>query len=374
MTLRSFIWAPMTEYGEAVAQLPEEVADIPVADFCHGPALSPTPRDDWGYDAYGFLTDGRQLRSGAPQFVRLENVSVLRSSLGGKRYHVVLREGVCAVDSHHDGAWYGKLIGETFELGTALGPVEVNLMEDVPIGATVEAPHVLISHQGQDTYAHTIFETLSKWWPAPDGFAAALPQHPGIPLVWERATEAQRAFATLFHARERLVEMPARRTLYKTLYVPSARSRFSVSRGQAVSLREALRNDIAPAPGVRRLYVSRADAGHRRVANEAELLRALQPLGFEAVTLGGRSVAEQIALFKGAETVVLPHGSACANMIFSDRLTLLELMPESYQQPMWHYWAKWLGFRYGKIVCPEIGAAKDVVVPVDVVLDALRTL
>lgn len=372
MTLRSFVWAPMSEFGAVIAQHPEECVDIPAADFSHGPVEPLGPIGGWRFDAFGFLTNNRQLRSGGAQFVQLENVSVLRSSLGGKRYHVVLREGVCAIDSHHDGVWYGTLIGETFALSSALGPVTVNLMEDVPVEATVEAPHVLISHQGQDTYAHMIFETLSKWWPAPDGFGAALP-HPEIPLIWERATPAQREVAALFHARERFVDMPARRTRYKTLYVPTARARFAVSREQAQWVRRAVRNDIAPA-GVRRLYVSRADAAHRRVANEAELLAALTPLGFEVVTLGDKPVREQIALFKGAETIVLPHGSASANMVFADDLTLIELMPQSYQQPMWQYWAKWLGFRYGKIVGPDQGATKDFTVPVDAVLQALREL
>ena len=67
----------------------------------------------------------------------------------------------------------------------------------------------------------------------------------------------------------------------------------------------------------RRLYVSRKDASLRRVANETEVLDALQPLGFEVIVGGDLSVAEQIRLFSGAEMVVAPNGAAFANLVFA---------------------------------------------------------
>ena len=51
----------------------------------------------------------------------------------------------------------------------------------------------------------------------------------------------------------------------------------------------------------RRLYVSRNDAPTRRVANEGEVLAALEPLGFRSITLSGLSFAEQ------REAFVLKH-------------------------------------------------------------------
>jgi capsular polysaccharide biosynthesis protein len=193
-----------------------------------------------------------------------------------------------------------------------------------------------------------------------------------MPRIWEISSPSQLQFAALFHPGESFVRMPAERTCYKTLYVPTVRAPFVVSPGQAAYLRQQLRTDIAPATRSRKLYISRADAAHRQVVNEAELVRALEPLGFESITLRGRTVTEQIALFKNAETIVMPHGSAGVNIIFSEQLHLIELMPQSYQHPMWQCWAKWMGFRHGRIVCPDDPVTKNLTAPIDVVLAALR--
>ena len=223
---------------------------------------------------------------------------------------------------------------------------------------------MLISHQWQENYAHTIHETLSRWW-ALDGSER--------PLVWEISTPAQLALARLFHAGEKFVPLAAERTLFRTLYVPSFRAPFCVSRGQAEYLRGALRNDIAPGAG-RKLYISRSDAASRRILNEAALLAALRPLGFETVTLASRTVAKQIALFKGADEIVMPHGAGCVNMVFSrPGVRIIELMPASYQHPMWGYWAKWLGHWHARIVCRSEGPGNDMVADIDAVLEALRS-
>ncbi|MBT5181824.1 MAG: DUF563 domain-containing protein [Rhodospirillaceae bacterium] len=73
----------------------------------------------------------------------------------------------------------------------------------------------------------------------------------------------------------------------------------------------------------RRLYVSRKDASLRRVVNEAEVMDALGPLGFELVIGGDLSVAEQVRLFSEADIVVAPHGAALTNLVFTNPGALL---------------------------------------------------
>lgn len=67
----------------------------------------------------------------------------------------------------------------------------------------------------------------------------------------------------------------------------------------------------------RRLFVSRAGGGGvvPRLRNEAEILAALRPRGFEPVLAERLTMAEQIALFSGAEMVCGPHGAGLANML-----------------------------------------------------------
>jgi capsular polysaccharide biosynthesis protein len=71
------------------------------------------------------------------------------------------------------------------------------------------------------------------------------------------------------------------------------------------------------APAHRRLYVGRGtEKRTRRVDNEAELLAALEPLGFEAVDPGALAPTEQVRAFAEAECVVGPHGAGLTNLAF----------------------------------------------------------
>lgn len=65
-----------------------------------------------------------------------------------------------------------------------------------------------------------------------------------------------------------------------------------------------------------RLFISRSGARRRRVSNEAEVVAALAPMGFEAVRLEELSWAEQVACFRRAKVIVAPHGAGLANLAF----------------------------------------------------------
>lgn len=96
--------------------------------------------------------------------------------------------------------------------------------------------------------------------------------------------------------------------------------------------------EIADRPQRRRLYVGRGDANRRNLINEDEVFAALQPLGFEAISMQGRTVAEQAELFASAEAVVGPHGGALTNLVFCRRGTkVVELFGPRYTPTC--YWA-----------------------------------
>lgn len=90
----------------------------------------------------------------------------------------------------------------------------------------------------------------------------------------------------------------------------------------------------APAPTPRKLYISRRDTARRRLANEAEIEAAFEAAGFESLTLEGTALETQIALFRGAETIVAPHGAGLANTIFAAPGTrIVELAPAAHLNP-----------------------------------------
>ncbi len=67
----------------------------------------------------------------------------------------------------------------------------------------------------------------------------------------------------------------------------------------------------------RKLYLARSSTTRRRVENEADVIQALEPLGFECVRPESLSMGEQVALFSQASHIVAPSGGALANMVFA---------------------------------------------------------
>lgn len=88
----------------------------------------------------------------------------------------------------------------------------------------------------------------------------------------------------------------------------------------------------------RRIYVSRARAGGRRIVNEGEVLAVLGSFGFEPVELESLTVAEQAELFASADRIVAPHGAGLSNLVFCRPGTkVLELFSPNYVNVC--YWA-----------------------------------
>ena len=100
-----------------------------------------------------------------------------------------------------------------------------------------------------------------------------------------------------------------------------------------------------------RIYITRKDtAVGRRILNEEELLRVAERFGFQSHALEGMSVAAQIELFFDAEAVLAPHGAGLTNLLFSDRVGVVELHPTPTAFPHYYFLSQALGHRY-RFVC-----------------------
>lgn len=109
-----------------------------------------------------------------------------------------------------------------------------------------------------------------------------------------------------------------------------------------------------------RLYISRADAATRRLVNEAEIIARLQDFGFEALTLTGMTLAEQIRRFARAEMVVGPHGSGLTNLLFAPPgATVIELMPDDQVNHCFWLMANGLDIRYAFLSGPVVSSERD---------------
>ncbi|MBV8885321.1 MAG: glycosyltransferase family 61 protein [Chroococcidiopsidaceae cyanobacterium CP_BM_RX_35] len=92
---------------------------------------------------------------------------------------------------------------------------------------------------------------------------------------------------------------------------------------------------------VERIYISRAKAKHRRVINEDQVTEYLARFGFKTVFLEEMSFKEQIDLFRRAEIVVGAHGAGLATTLFSGRIKVLVLYPNS--QPITFFFTQTKG-------------------------------
>lgn len=108
-----------------------------------------------------------------------------------------------------------------------------------------------------------------------------------------------------------------------------------------------------PQPNSRRIYVRRG-VQRRAVLNEDDVLALLETAGFEAVTMDGRSIGEQAAMFASAEVIVAAHGAALANLVFSRPGTVvIELMGTNTASDMYAFLAWRRGLEYHMIMGTE---------------------
>ena len=111
-----------------------------------------------------------------------------------------------------------------------------------------------------------------------------------------------------------------------------------------------LRVDASGAPPLR-LYVSRADAEQRRLADEDRLVPLLESLGFTCLTLSGRPLSEQIELFSHAEIVIGPHGGGLSNLVWCKPGTaVVELYGCDYVNPVFWGLSNNLGLRHHHVI------------------------
>ena len=125
---------------------------------------------------------------------------------------------------------------------------------------------------------------------------------------------------------------------------------------------------VVPTPPVatRRLYISRADAGRRMVANEDRIVRLLERHGFEAVLLTPLAVEQQITLVASATHVVGAHGMGLTLMAFNPGTpVLIELFNPQQGTDAYAFMAKGLGFDYTAIMGRPDGGREDFFVEPD---------
>ena len=108
-----------------------------------------------------------------------------------------------------------------------------------------------------------------------------------------------------------------------------------------------------------RIYISRANAKHRRILNEDQIIQYLANYGFKPVVLEKMSFRQQVELFTKAEIIVAPHGAGLATTLFSGKIKILVLYPESCPTPFFFTQFKGLGQEHYFIVHDQFDENAD---------------
>jgi capsular polysaccharide biosynthesis protein len=96
-------------------------------------------------------------------------------------------------------------------------------------------------------------------------------------------------------------------------------------------LRNNLARNVPLERDKRKLFISRKNAGWRRILNEPNVESLLKKANFKTLRLEEMSVKEQITEFTNASIVIAPHGAGLTNLIYSQEGTkVLEFFSESY--------------------------------------------
>lgn len=154
-------------------------------------------------------------------------------------------------------------------------------------------------------------------------------------------------------------------------------------------LRKRLLQAVEPErrSGFERIYISRGDAGHRKVLNEPDVVRLLERHGFRTVSLTGMSVADQVRLFASARTIVAPHGASLTNLMFCrPGAQVVDIFAPRYMYPCFWHISSFVGLDYyyligqGKRLSAQEGVGRvghvrdDLTVDLGELADMLRLL
>jgi capsular polysaccharide biosynthesis protein len=168
------------------------------------------------------------------------------------------------------------------------------------------------------------------------------------------------------------------------LFVPRAFSMYNPPRWLHAWFKRAYRLTAGPdaaetRPG-KRIYVSRADAPMRKVANEGEVVEMLARYGFESVCLSSHDFETQARIFHQADIIVAANGAGLSHIVFCRAgTTVIEALPPRWMAPCFMTLALSAGCNYRPLVAQETdrsGASDpqrgDIVVPLRTLEDLVR--
>lgn len=143
---------------------------------------------------------------------------------------------------------------------------------------------------------------------------------------------------------------------------PTGNYRPSVMKSLRDRFRSRFSSDPSDGPRIgRRLFISRAEAPKRRIANETELLPVLEKHGFERIVLEKLAFADQVKAVAGASALAGNHGAGLTNMLFlAPGSDVVELrLEDDAENNCFYSLASALDLRYSYLKCRSARNGED---------------
>ena len=196
----------------------------------------------------------------------------------------------------------------------------------------IAGEHLLVANSEQPNYGHFLLDIVPL---------IHLGAQIRAPMLTWTLRSWQRALIARLDVPENLIREIRPRPVLLDHAIVSNRHHGMSSQNAHPQHREAfaaiLANVRKAAPGLetpRRLLVCRSLANSRNLQNRAEMIAALEALGFAAVQPEKLSFDEQALTFAGAEIVVCEFGAAMANVMFCRPGTkVVEIIAEGQHDP-----------------------------------------
>ncbi len=257
---------------------------------------------------------------------------------------------------------------QTLNVAHSVGNVPKRIASGNGNGDSLEEA-VLLHNSWDDGYFHWVAETLTRL-EGVEQYERQTGTRPKLIVGPELSSFQEESLALLGYDRDDLVNWRSAYCEVDRLVVPSMRREIDPPNPSPFShrwLREALREtalrEVDTTRFSDRIYISRNDAASRRVTNESAVVDRLETHGFESYTLSSMSVKETIALFAQADFVVGPHGAGLTDLIYTDDVSVVELMPTDRINGVYFMLSKQVGGWYGYLACDRLD--RDLVVDVD---------
>jgi hypothetical protein len=121
----------------------------------------------------------------------------------------------------------------------------------------------------------------------------------------------------------------------------------------------------------KKIYVSRKNTASRRIINEKSLIKILEENGFEIVDTTQLEMANQIELFNSASIVIAPHGAGLSNIMFSSKITVIEIFPPKSIKAHYFMLSKSLRFNYHYLIGNSMNSNEDFFVNIEEIIELL---